>query len=134
MKHFIIKTEPSEYSIHDLAREDVAPWDGVYNYQAMNHIKTWQPGDVVYLYHSGQKCIVGKAEVVSEPMKDTSSERESWVANIKHRETFPKEQQISLTTIKQEPIMQDSRLVRQARLSVIPCTAEHVAWIESQIR
>jgi len=31
-----MKSEPSEYSIDDLAREQTAMWDGVRNYQVRN--------------------------------------------------------------------------------------------------
>lgn len=32
MNYFLAKTEPSEYSIDDLARESEAEWDGVINW------------------------------------------------------------------------------------------------------
>jgi predicted RNA-binding protein with PUA-like domain len=39
MHYFLLKTEPTEYSIDDFARDGVTPWFGVRNYQARNTIR-----------------------------------------------------------------------------------------------
>ena len=39
MQYWLMKTEPSEYSIDNLRRDKVEPWDGVRNYQAANNLK-----------------------------------------------------------------------------------------------
>ena len=35
-RHWLVKTEPDVYSIHDLERDGSTMWDGVRNYQARN--------------------------------------------------------------------------------------------------
>ncbi len=48
-----MKSEPSEYSIDDLARETRSSWFGVRNYQARNFMRdNMKEGDSVFFYHS----------------------------------------------------------------------------------
>lgn len=68
MQYFLAKTEPSTYSIDDLANEKETIWDGIHSHQAIAVIKTMKPGDRVFVYHSvKEKRIVGEAEVADEP-------------------------------------------------------------------
>ena len=39
MQYWLMKSEPNEFSIDDLARVTVEPWDGVRNYQARNFMR-----------------------------------------------------------------------------------------------
>ncbi|MFS8886986.1 EVE domain-containing protein, partial [Synechococcus sp. R55.1] len=52
MNYWLMKSEPSVYSIWDLQREGQTLWDGVRNYQARNYLKAMQPGDRAFFYHS----------------------------------------------------------------------------------
>ena len=69
MRHWLMKSEPSECSIDDLAaapRHTVA-WVGVRNYQARNFMRDeMRVGDGVLFYHSScpEPGIAGLAEVV----------------------------------------------------------------------
>ena len=46
MNYWLIKSEPSVYSIDDLERDKKEHWDGVRNYQARNFMKNdMQVGD-----------------------------------------------------------------------------------------
>ena len=57
-----MKSEPDDYSIDDLARDKMEPWDGIRNYQARNMIRDdMQIGDRAFFYHSSCKvpAIVG---------------------------------------------------------------------------
>ena len=54
-RHWLMKSEPDEVSIDDLARapQQTVPWTGVRNYQARNFMRDdMQPGDDVLFYHS----------------------------------------------------------------------------------
>lgn len=51
MAFWLMKSEPSEFSILDLQRLGHARWDGVRNYQARNFY-AMQPGDLFFFYHS----------------------------------------------------------------------------------
>src|SRR4051812_9931258 len=53
MKYWLMKTEPSVFSINDLERQTEAPWDGVRNYLARNFMaKEMSVGDQILFYHS----------------------------------------------------------------------------------
>ncbi len=56
MAFWLMKSEPSEFSIDDLARVQSEPWDGVRNYQARNMLKNeMQVGDLAFFYHSNSQ-------------------------------------------------------------------------------
>lgn len=66
MRFWLMKSEPSEYSIDDLQRDDHVAWFGVRNYQARNFMRDqMQVGDPVLFYHSScdEPGIAGLAEV-----------------------------------------------------------------------
>jgi predicted RNA-binding protein with PUA-like domain len=76
MQYWIMKSEPSSYSIDNLARDKKTPWDGVRNYQARNFMKNdMHIGDTVFFYHSACKepGIVGIASVCSEAYPDKTA-------------------------------------------------------------
>jgi predicted RNA-binding protein with PUA-like domain len=69
VKYWLMKTEPSTYSIDDLAKEKkkTTCWEGVRNYQARNLLRDdVKLGDRVLFYHSACKepAVVGTAVVV----------------------------------------------------------------------
>ena len=73
MRHWLMKSEPDDYSFDDLLRDGRTMWDGVRNYQARNFMRDdMQVGDQVLFYHSNIKPpgVVGLCEVVSEPYPD----------------------------------------------------------------
>ncbi|HMV12479.1 MAG TPA: EVE domain-containing protein [Nitrosomonas sp.] len=64
MRYWLMKSEPSEVSIDDLAAkpDQTVAWDGVRNYQARNFMRNqMQLGDKTFFYHSSceQPGIVG---------------------------------------------------------------------------
>ena len=72
-KHYwLMKSEPDAFSIDDLKKVGVEPWNGVRNYQARNFMRAMQPGDGVLFYHSNTDVpgIVGVAEVASDAYPD----------------------------------------------------------------
>lgn len=71
IQYWLMKTEPTTYSIDDLAsdKDQTTCWEGVRNYQARNLLRDEiQAGDRVLFYHSACKepAVVGTA-VVSRP-------------------------------------------------------------------
>ncbi len=75
MRYWLMKSEPSEYSIDDLARDGRAPWFGVRNYQARNFMRDeMRVGDGVLFYHSScpEPGIAGLAEVASPAYPDAT--------------------------------------------------------------
>ena len=74
MNYWLMKSEPSVYSIWDLQREGQTLWDGVRNYQARNYLKAMQPGDRAFFYHSNAEPpgIAGLMEIVETQVVDPS--------------------------------------------------------------
>lgn len=73
MSIWLMKSEPTEYSIDHLERDGVSSWFGVRNYQARNSMRdSMKIGDRVLFYHSNCKIpgIAGFAEVASLPHDD----------------------------------------------------------------
>ncbi|NUZ08108.1 EVE domain-containing protein [Piscinibacter koreensis] len=77
MRHWLMKSEPDECSIDDLAAapDQTVPWVGVRNFQARNFMRNdMRVGDGVLFYHSS--CAVpgvyGLAKVASEAYPDAS--------------------------------------------------------------
>ncbi|GAB4287370.1 MAG TPA: EVE domain-containing protein [Opitutae bacterium] len=142
MQYWLMKSEPETFSIEDLrnALKQSTFWDGVRNYQARNHMRSMQVGDLVLFYHSSCKVpgVVGLAEVVSEahpdktafdpksPYYDPKSTKDNprWHAvDIQFKEAFP--ETLSLTALKQEPALSSMKVVQKGqRLSVQPVTPD----------
>lgn len=117
--YYLLKTEPSEYSFADLQRDKSTVWDGVTNPQAVKNLREMKPGAKLIIYHTGdERRTVGTASVISVDAKDPKSPR----VEIKAGAALAKPR--TLAEIKSEKLFQQSPLVRQGRLSVIPLTAE----------
>lgn len=113
--HYLLKTEPSEYSFADLQRDKETIWDGVTNPLALKNLRGMQPKDDLIIYHTGdEKSAVGTASVVSVDNSDAKNPR----VKIKAGKPLPKHH--SLAEIKANKLFADSPLVRQGRLSVVP--------------
>ena len=71
-RYWLMKSEPDAFSIDDLQKVGVEPWNGVRNYQARNHMRQMQVGDGVLFYHSScaVPAIVGVAKVASAAYPD----------------------------------------------------------------
>ena len=114
---YLLKTEPSVYSFADLQRDGKTVWDGVTNPVAVKNLRAMQPGDELVIYHTGdEKSAVGTATVVSVNNDDANTP----LVTIKAGKPLPKA--VSLAQIKAQTVFQDSPLVRQGRLSVVPLT------------
>ena len=73
MNTWLMKSEPSEYSIDHLKHDGQSSWFGVRNYQARNFMRDdMRVGDRVLFYHSSCPVpgIYGIARVASEAHDD----------------------------------------------------------------
>ncbi|HEX5487907.1 MAG TPA: EVE domain-containing protein [Rhodanobacteraceae bacterium] len=72
MQRWLMKTEPDTFSIDDLAKRKVEPWDGIRNYQARNFIRAMRRGDGVLIYHSSCAVpgVAGIAKIAGAPYPD----------------------------------------------------------------
>ena len=121
--HYLLKTEPSEYSFSDLEREKTTVWDGVSNPVALRNMRQMKPGDQLVIYHTGEeRQTVGLANVVSVDDSDPKNP----VVKIKAGQKL---QAVTLAELKAHKLFKESPLVRQGRLSVVPLTKEQYDFI-----
>lgn len=140
-RHWLMKSEPGDFSIDDLARVRIEPWTGVRNYQARNFMRSMQVGDGVLFYHSNIDVpgIYGVAEVASPAYPDpTQFNRKSKYFDPKATPEQPRWSLVDVRYVRtlQRPIPLDAirahadelgeefALIRRgSRLSVLPVTA-----------
>lgn len=77
MRYWLMKSEPSEFSVDDLAAAPgkITAWIGVRNYQARNFMRDqMQVGDKAFFYHSNceEPGITGITEVCKPAYPDAS--------------------------------------------------------------
>ncbi len=144
--HWLIKSEPDVFSIHDLEAVDQEPWSGVRNYQARNFMwRDMKPGDLAFFYHSNAKPpgIAGIAKVASEAYPDptqydhkseyfdpkATEEKPRWyLVDFEHLKTF--DQLIPLQTLRDDPALTEMTVCQKgSRLSITPVTEGHFAHI-----
>ncbi|MBS1160204.1 MAG: hypothetical protein H6R15_2623 [Proteobacteria bacterium] len=147
MQYWLMKSEPAEASIDDLAAApgQTLPWFGVRNYQARNFMRdAMQVGDLAFFYHSGcaEPGIVGICEVTSEsypdatqfdpgsPYFDAKSAPDQprwWLRDVRF---VNKTRALSLAELRRYPELANMRLLaRGNRLSITPVTAAEWAFI-----
>jgi len=140
-KLWLMKSEPSTYSIEDLQRDRQEPWEGVRNYQARNFMREMTQGDLVIFYHSSTSPpgAVGVARIAREaypdptqfdeksPYFDPKSKKEDprWsLVDVEFVEKF--DQLIPLQTLKDDPALKGMLVTRKgSRLSVQPAERKH---------
>ncbi|MEZ6094062.1 MAG: EVE domain-containing protein [Pirellulaceae bacterium] len=139
MKHWLLKSEPENYSIDDLANEKnkTTLWDGVRNYQARNTIRDdMSVGDLAFFYHSNDDPpgIVGVCKVVKAAYPDpTALDKKSKYFDEKSSVTNPRwfvvdvklvkkfKSKITLDDLKPMEALKNMELLRKgSRLSVQP--------------
>ena len=138
MRYWLMKSEPSDVSIDDLAAlpEQTIDWYGVRNYQARNFMRDqMQIGDGVLFYHSNCKepGIAGIARVASHAYPDTKQfDKSSKYFDPKATQETPrwfnvdvqlvkKIALIPLAELRKHPELENMRtLQRGNRLSITP--------------
>jgi predicted RNA-binding protein with PUA-like domain len=136
MNYWLMKSEPDVYSIADLQHDRETLWDGVRNYQARNFLKSMQPGDLAFFYHSNATPpgIAGLMQVATPNVVDptqfdasskyydpkSSPDNPRWhTVTVAYVETFPT--LVPLDILRQNFAPDDLWAVRQGnRLSVMP--------------
>ena len=80
------------------------------------------PGDLLFIYHSGEeKIVMGIARVASEPYADETADKGDWSA-MDVEAIKPLTRPVSLEEIRNTYTLNTMPLVSQARLSVVPVT------------
>ena len=139
MNYWLMKSEPSVFSIDDLKScpKSTDHWDGVRNYQARNMMRDrMKTGDLVFFYHSNCPVpgISGVMEVVREGYPDpTAFDPQSSYFDAKSDISTPRwfmvdvryvrhtKRLIPLSELKSHPALVAMPLVRKGnRLSIMP--------------
>lgn len=110
-QYWLMKSEPTVFSIGDLKASKTTYWSGVRNYQARNFMRDqMKVGDGVFFYHSNVEPvgIAGQAEVIKQGYPDFTA----W---------DPKDKYYDIKSISSKPVwyMVDIRFVARCR-AVIP--------------
>lgn len=137
-QYWLLKSEPSVFSIEDLERspKQTTCWEGVRNYQARNFLRAMKLGDEVLFYHSNADppAVVGIARVVRTAYPDhTAFDKSSRYYDPKSRPSKPVWEMVdirlvrrfatpvSLDRLRQQPSLKKMELLRKgSRLSVQP--------------
>ena len=140
-RHWLMKSEPGDFSIDDLQRVGTEPWTGVRNYQARNFMRQMQVGDGVLFYHSNAEVpgIYGIAEVASTPYPDpTQFKKNSKYHDPKATQEQPRWDLVDIKFVRKlgraipleeirthaDALGEEFALIRKgSRLSVMPVTA-----------
>ena len=127
MPYWLFKTEPDAWTWDQQKAKGAAgeEWTGVRNFQARSNMRKMKKGDRGFFYHTGdEKQVVGIGEVIREHFPDaTAGKGEPWIA-VQTAAVEPLKKPVTLAAIKAEPKLKDMALVKYARLSVQPVTAD----------
>ena len=128
-QHWLLKSEPDDYSIDDLARDSWTVWDGVRNAVARKNLRAMRVGDECIYYHSScgkHVGAVGTCRVKREAYADPADDK--WVVvDVTFQSKF--QDLLSLPALKaeQEGALSGCVLFSQPRLSVQPLSEAHFA-------
>lgn len=150
MNYWLMKSEPSEFSIDDLKNrpDKTEPWDGVRNYQARNMMRDdMKKGDLAFFYHSNceEPGIVGIMTIDKEGYPDPTAfdpedkhydpksdpDNPRWIlVDVKYKRKF--KLTIPLTKLRDQKPLQNMKLLQRGnRLSVMPVMKKEWDYILS---
>lgn len=139
MNYWLMKCEPSAYSIDDLKRDGSTSWEGVRNFQARNFIRDeMKRGDRVLFYASNAdpSGVTGVAEIAREAYPDPYAQKKGhtyydpkstkenpiwYLVDIGFVEKLPNI--VSLETLKSTRGLEEMVVTKKgSRLSIQPVT------------
>jgi predicted RNA-binding protein with PUA-like domain len=151
MRYWLMKSEPDEYSIDDLAAapDQTTPWFGVRNYQARNFMRdAMHVGDRAFFYHSScpQPGIAGVVEVSSAAYPDASQfDRKSEYFDPQSKRAEPrwlnvdvklvkKSRLVPLAELRAHAALAGMRVLRRGnRLSITPVSPEEWRFVTTRL-
>ncbi len=125
MAHWLMKSEPEDYSWERLVADGETEWSGVRNHQAAANMRAMQLGERAFFYRSMvEPAIVGVMTISTEayPAEDDPTGK---FVRVRVKPVRPVVREVSLKAIKADPRFADLALVRQSRLSVSPVGDAH---------
>jgi predicted RNA-binding protein with PUA-like domain len=135
---WLMKSEPEQFGIADLARVKVEPWTGVRSYFARAHMRAMSVGDPVLFHHSNATPpgVAGLARVVRTGVVDETQfdpdskyydpkatrDKPIWdCVEVEYVETLP--YFVAMDRLRAEPSLADMLVLQRGmRLSVQPVT------------
>ena len=142
MNYWLMKCEPSAYSISDLKRDKKTSWEGVRNYQARNLLRDEiKAGDMALFYHSNAEPsgVAGLMKIARSGYPDhfafdskhkyfdprSQADKPVWfMVDVEFVEQF--DEILPLATIKEDKKLEGIMVAKKgSRLSVQPLSHEH---------
>ena len=151
MRYWLMKSEPSDVSIDDLAArpKQTVPWYGVRNYMARNFMRDGMGiGDGVLFYHSScpEPGIAGLAQVASHAYPDaTQFDKKSKYFDPKATAEAPrwvhvdvqlvrKTRLVHLAELREHKTLEDLIILKRGnRLSITPVTLPEWKYITGKL-
>ncbi|MGU9952223.1 MAG: EVE domain-containing protein [Gammaproteobacteria bacterium WSBS_2016_MAG_OTU1] len=149
MQHWLLKSEPGDYSIDDLKRDKRDWWTGIRNYQARNFMMNdMSIGDNVLFYHSSCPApgVYGLAKVCAAAVADqtqfvpdshyydpkATADKPRWFCvQIKFVKKLGNP--LLLSDIRQTPKLADMHILRRGnRLSITPISDAEWHYISTR--
>ena len=142
-QHWLMKIEPDECSIDDLARRpgQTVPWTGVRNYQARNYMREMQVGDLGLFYHSSCEVpgVVGIVKITKLAYPDpTQFDPKSEYYDAGAKKDDPRwsmvdvtweadfKSPVTLDMLRDDPALEGLIVLRKGnRLSITPVEEKH---------
>jgi len=150
-RYWLMKCEPSAYTIEDLERDGKTSWEGVRNFQARNFLRNeMKVGDGVLFYASSAEPsgVTGLAEISREGYPDpfqferghdyfdpkSTKEKPIWYSvEIRFVGRFP--EIVPLSVIKSAPGLEEMIVAqRGSRLSIQPVTKQEFEIVRKLAR
>ena len=149
MRYWLMKSEPSDVSIDDLALfpDQTVDWYGIRNYQARNFMRDQMKlGDQAFFYHSGCEVpgIAGIVEICSQAYPDrtqfdpkhryfepkSTAENPRWL-NVDVK-LLRKTRLLSLKELREYPELANMRILQHGnRLSITPVDPREWDFIQT---
>jgi len=151
MRYWLMKSEPDEVSIDDLAAmpKQTIAWFGVRNYQARNFMRDdMRVGDLAFFYHSScpEPGIAGIVRVSKSAYPDASQfDRKSPYYDSKATRSEPRWLNVDVTLVEKTPLvplaelrarpeLAGMRVLQRAnRLSITPVSAPEWKFITGKL-
>lgn len=142
MNYWLMKCEPSAYSIEDLKKDKQTSWEGVRNYQARNFLRDKiKSDDLAIFYHSNANPsgAAGIMKVIKDGYPDyfafdsshkyfdakSSQDKPTWyMVNVEFVKKFSRI--VALSEIKNDEQLEGVMVAQKgSRLSIQPLSEEH---------
>src|SRR4051812_24516867 len=151
MRYWLMKSEPSDVSVDDLALmpDQSVAWYGVRNYQARNFMRDqMRVGDLVFFYHSScpEPGIAGIAKVASAAYPDeTQFDKKSKYYDAAAKKEAPRWFHVDVKLVEKTPLvplaelrnhreLEGMRILQKGnRLSITPVDPREWDFITKQL-